>query len=88
MTWKINWLENARKQLRKLDKASQAKILNYMRVRVASAAHPSDFGKPLRHEKYGLWRYRVGDNRVICQIQDEALTVLVVQVGHRKKVYH
>lgn len=87
MTWKINWADDARKQLRKLDQTAQKKILEYLREKVAAkGSHPSDFGKPLRHNEYGLWRYRVGDYRVVCQIQNKEL--LVLKVGHRKSVYH
>ena len=87
MTWQINWSEEARKELRKLDKKSQADILDYLDKRIAKANHPCDFGKALRHDKYGLWRYRVGDIRIICQIQSEELIILVLCVAHRKKVY-
>jgi len=87
VTWKINWADEARKELRKLDKAAQSNILKYLRERIAQSGHPSDFGKPLRHEKYGFWRYRVGDYRIVCQIKDEELTVLILRVGHRKDVY-
>ena len=87
MTWEINWTDEARKQLRKLDKPVQKKILNYLSERVLQADHPTAFGKPLQHNKYGLWRYRVEDTRVICQIQDGELVILVVAVGDRKVIY-
>jgi len=88
MTWQINWSDDARKQLRKLDKKRQRDILNYMGKRIAQANDPHDFGKPLRHDKFGLWRYRVADTRIICQIKNDELTVLVLNVGHRKAIYH
>lgn len=87
MTWKINWSDDARKQLRKLDKKLQADILKYLGERIASASHPCDFGKPLRHDKYGLWRYRVREVRIICQIREKESLILVLRVGHRKSVY-
>ncbi len=87
MTWTINWSNEARKQLRKLDKKRQADIVKYLSDRVGHADHPSDFGKPLSYDKYGLWRYRVGDSRVICQIKEQELLILVLRVGHRKNVY-
>jgi mRNA interferase RelE/StbE len=87
MTWKINWTDDARKTLRKMDESAQKKILRYLKDRVSVAQNPSDFGKPLMHEKYGLWRYRVEDYRIICQIQKQELLILVVQIGHRKEVY-
>ncbi len=48
---------------------------------------PRRFGKALRHELQGLWRYRIGDYRVVCQIQDEQLIVLALSVGHRRNIY-
>ena len=55
--------------------------------RIAKAEDPRVFGKPLRHSKFGLWRYRLRDYRIICQLQEARLTVLVVAVGHRSKIY-
>jgi mRNA interferase RelE/StbE len=55
--------------------------------RIASAADPRDFGKPLRKRKFGLWRYRVRDYRILCEIQEYRLVILVVAVGHRSTVY-
>jgi mRNA interferase RelE/StbE len=62
-------------------------ILDYIDNRIARAANPRDFGKPLRHDKYGLWRYRVGDFRVICELDDNRLVVVVQAVGHRSTIY-
>lgn len=87
MTWKISWSDDARKQLRKLDKKLQADILEYLSKRVLGAKHPCDFGKSLRHDKYGLWRYRVRDTRIICHIREQEALILVLRVGHRKNVY-
>ena len=87
MAWKIRWSATARKQIKKLGKKRQADILKYLRLRIAKAKHPCDFGKPLRHEKYGLWRYRVQDARIICQIKEKELIILVLRVGNRKNVY-
>lgn len=85
--WKVYWADAARKQLRKLDRKRQDDILKYLRQRIARAEHPQNFGKPLRYEKYGLWGYRVQDTRIICQIKEKALIVLVLQVGTRKTIY-
>jgi mRNA interferase RelE/StbE len=87
VTWKIKWSDDACKQLRKLEKKLQQDILNYLSSRIANAQHPCDFGKPLRHDKYGLWRYRVQDARIICHVYENELSVLVVRVGHRKNIY-
>jgi mRNA interferase RelE/StbE len=71
----------------KLDPTSQRSIQQFLRDRLASTENPRQWGKPLRGEKQGLWRYRVGDDRLICQLQDERITVLVLEVGHRKDIY-
>ena len=62
-------------------------ILDYLDKRVAKVADPCVFGKPLRQSKSGLWRYRVRDFRIICQLRESQLIVLVVAVGHRSKIY-
>jgi mRNA interferase RelE/StbE len=73
--------------LGRLDKAVQKQILRYLETRIAAAEHPQFFGKPLQGQLRKLWRYRVGDYRVLCDIQDHRLTVLVISVGHRRNVY-
>jgi mRNA interferase RelE/StbE len=87
VTWKINWSDDARKQLRKLDKSLQKDIIKYLGERIANAKHSHDFGKPLHHDKHGLWRYRVQDARIVCSFYENELSVLVVRVGHRKNIY-
>ncbi len=87
MIWLVEWDDRARKELRKLDKQIQKDILQYFRQRITTNKDPRRFGKGLMYEKYGLWRYRIRDYRVICRIYDEELTVLAVKVGHRKDVY-
>jgi mRNA interferase RelE/StbE len=73
--------------LKAIDRAIQQEILDYMKHRVAAAADPRQYGKPLRHSKRGLWRYRVCDYRIVCQIQEAKLVVLVVSIGHRSTIY-
>ena len=85
--WKIAITSDAEKQIKKLDRTAQAAILRFLRDRLQSAENPRHWGKPLQGERGGLWRYRVGDYRLICDIQDEKITVLVLRVGHRKDVY-
>lgn len=85
--WKIEWDDAARKELRHLGHAEQKKILKYLRDRVAAAEDPRQMGKPLTGDKFGLWRYRLADYRIVCKIEDQALLILVLKVGHRKEVY-
>ncbi len=85
--WTIEYTETARTQLRKLDKLLARRIVDYMDERVAGLEDPRRLGKALTGPLGGVWRYRVGECRVICDIQDSALRVLVVRVGRRDKVY-
>ena len=87
MAWTIEYDEGAIADLRKLDRQMQREILDYLEKRIATAEDPRVFGKPLRHSKFGLWRYRMRDFRIICQLQQARLTVLVVAVGHRRTIY-
>ena len=87
MAWTINYTDTAKKQLRKLDKATARRIVNYLDSRVATQANPRTIGKALRGKLGEFWRFRIGDFRMICKIEDEVLTVLVVRIGHRKKIY-
>ena len=87
MAWTIEITRTAEKQIKKLDRVAQALIVRFLRERLKPADDPRQWGKPLHGEKRGLWRYRVGDYRLICDIQDERITVLVLEVGHRKDVY-
>ena len=87
MAWAIEYAETAKKQLRKLDKIAARRIIDFMDERVASRDDPRGIGKALKGPLGELWRYRVGDFRVICDIQDKVLTVLVLQVGNRREVY-
>ncbi len=87
MIWKINFSEVAVKQLRKLDKQVAKRIVDYLADRVSILDDPKKQGKALAYNKAELWRDRVSDYRVICQIDDETITILVIGVGHRKDIY-
>lgn len=87
LAWSIEFDPLALKDLKRLDRTAQREILDYMDTRIAGASDPRDFGKPLRRSKFGLWRFRVRDYRVICEIQESRLVVLVVAAGHRSVVY-
>ena len=87
MVWKINYTEIAAKQMQKLDKSISEKIDTYLNKRVAIQENPRVFGEGLSHNKSGLWRFRVNDHRIICDLQDGELIVLVLRVAHRKNVY-
>ena len=86
MAWAIEYADTARKQLRKLDKTVALRVLNFMEKRVARSGDPRSLGKALSGPLGDLWRYRIGDYRVICDIQDGVLIVLVLQIGNRRDV--
>jgi mRNA interferase RelE/StbE len=85
--WRIEITRTAERQITKLDRTAQKSILRFLRERLATTDNPRQLGKALQGEKRGLWRYRVGDYRLICDIRDEVITVIVLEVGHRKDVY-
>jgi mRNA interferase RelE/StbE len=87
LTWSVEWDDRARRELRQLDRQVQRTILRYFSERIATEDDPRRFGKPLRHELQGLWRYRIGDYRAVCQIENDHLVVLVLAVDHRRQVY-
>ncbi len=87
MAWQIEITRTARKQLSKLDHQVQVDILRYLRERIATDDDPRRYGGPLRRELAGRWKYRVGDYRLICEIQDQKVLVLVLMVRHRGKIY-
>ena len=85
--WTIEFDDRARRELRKLDAKIQKTILRYLRERIAGAEDPRVFGKPLRMKLAGLWRYRVGDYRLICRFEENRMVVMILKVGHRSDVY-
>lgn len=87
MSWAYRFDERALKELRKLGKPTQREIIAYLDERTAGAGDPRRFGKGLKADLAGLWRYRVGDDRILCQIRNEEFIVLVVAVGHRRDSY-
>lgn len=87
MAWTVEIGDFAEVQLIKLDRPVRDRILAYLDERIEGCKNPRHFGEPLRANKAGLWRYRVGDYRIICEIQDERLVVVAIAIGHRRDVY-
>ncbi len=88
MAWKIELAESAVKQLRKLDPSVARRIAVFLRQRLASARNPRVLGAPLKGAEFGeFWKYRVGDYRLIAQIDDQQMRILVVRLGHRREIY-
>lgn len=87
MSWRIEYLASAAKDFRKIAPQQRQRIRAFLEQRVVTLEHPRQLGKPLKGELAEPWRYRVGEYRVICQLQDDRLVVLVVRAGHRKDIY-
>lgn len=87
MGWRIEVSRTAEKQVSKLDPQTQLLVIRYLRERIEASTDPRRFGKALRDEKRGLWRYRVRDYRLICDIRDAEKVVVLLTVAHRKDVY-
>jgi len=85
--WQVEFDRAAARDLRKLGADAQKLILKYLRERVATSDDPRRFGHALTGDLTGLWRYRVGDYRIVASIEDDRFVVLVVAIGHRREVY-
>ena len=87
MQYKVIFTERAKKQLKKLDKHIAALIIGWLEKNIQNCENPRLHGKGSVENKSGQWRYRIGDYRVICEIQDKEIIVLVLEVGHRREIY-
>lgn len=88
MAWKVELDEAAERDLDKLDPQISRRILKFLYTRVAKLDDPRGIGEALRGSRLGnFWKYRVGDYRVICDIQDRQVLVLVLRVGNRREIY-
>lgn len=88
MGYRIEFDPRAEKELAKLDREVARRILRFLRERVAVLGDPRSLGEALHGPELGrFWKYRVGDYRLICIIQDQRITVVVLRIGHRRDVY-
>jgi mRNA interferase RelE/StbE len=87
VSWAYNISERALKQLKKLDPQIRKRIIDFLDDRITGSNNPKQWGKQLKGELKNIWRYRVGDYRILCQLQGELLVVLIVDVAHRRDVY-
>jgi mRNA interferase RelE/StbE len=88
MAWKIEVSPAADSELKKLDAQHARRILKFLHDRLANLDDPRSVGKALQGSRLGeFWKYRVGDYRLICKIEDDRVVVLVLRVGHRKENY-
>jgi mRNA interferase RelE/StbE len=88
LAWAVEFDPDALKELRKLDRQVQLRLVTFLRERVATLADPRAIGEALAGAKLGsYWKYRVGDWRIICDIQDRRIVVRVLRIGNRREVY-
>lgn len=88
LVWTIKFTDDAKRDLQKLDKPVQKRITSFLLERLQDADNPRANGKALQGKLSGLWRYRLGDYRLLCRIEDNELLILVIALGHRKQIYH
>ena len=88
MAWRVEWSKGAERDLESLSSDIEKRIIDFVENRVASLENPRDIGEALKGGKLGhLWKYRVGDYRVMASIEDDVVKILVVAIGHRREVY-
>lgn len=87
MKYKVEYTEQAVKQLKKLDKHTAALIYGWIDKNLVDCENPRLHGKGLTANRSGQWRYRIGDYRLIAEIQDEKITILLLNIGHRREIY-
>ncbi len=87
MAWTIEYSGPAKRELKRLDRQTAKRIIDFMDNRVAVADNPRRIGKALQEPLERYWAFRIGDYRAICELRDEILNVLVLKIGHRSDVY-
>lgn len=88
MKYKVEITEKALKQLKKMDRHTASLILGWIRKNLEGCENPRQHGKGLTADKSGQWRYRVGDYRLLAEIEDDRIVILILSVGHRRDVYN
>lgn len=87
MRYTVEFTPKAKKAMKKLDKYTTLMITGWIRKNLQGCENPRSFGKGLTSNRSGQWRYRIGDYRLITEILDEKIVILVLNVGHRRDVY-
>jgi len=88
LAWQIEFDPGALKDLRKIDKPIQVRLLGFLRSRLSTLNDPRSIGEALSGQRMGsYWKYRVGDWRIICDIQDQRIVVRVLRIGNRREIY-
>jgi mRNA interferase RelE/StbE len=87
MQWTVKLSETALKTLEKVNKPEQLRIRQFIKESLGNLDNPRSSGKALQGNLKGLWRYRVGDYRLVCKIYNNELVIMVLEIGHRKDIY-
>lgn len=87
MNYKVEYSKTAQKQIKKLDNYTQVMLMNWITKNLVNCKDPKIHGKALKGNLKGQWRYRVGDYRILCDIEDNKIIILVINVGHRREIY-
>ena len=88
MMYRVEFTDSAKKQLKKLDKHTDALIVGWIRKNLEGCTNPRIHGKGLTANRSGQWRYRVGDYRLIAEIEDDKIVILILNIGHRRDIYN
>ena len=88
MKYKVEFTQRALKELKKIDRHTSALILGWIRKNLENCENPRLHGKALSADKSGQWRYRVGDYRLLAEIQDDKIIILILNIGHRRDIYN
>ncbi len=88
MMYRVEFTDAAKKQLKKLDKHTAALIIGWIRKNLEGCSNPRIHGKGLTANRSGQWRYRVGDYRLIAEIEDDKIVILILNIGHRRNIYN
>lgn len=87
MSYKVEYSKNAQKQIRKMDQYTKVMLMRWITKNLVDCDDPRKHGKPLKGNLKNQWRYRVGNYRILCDIEDEKLIILVINVCHRREIY-
>lgn len=88
MSYSVQYSKQAIKELKKLDRFTRQMIYSWIDKNLSGCEDPRQHGKALTANRKGQWRYRIGDYRLICDIQDDKLVILALTVGHRREIYN
>lgn len=87
MNYRLVYAKDLQKLFKKLDPSVQKLVASYIKNNLENTDNPRVHGKPLLGDKKGLWRYRIGNYRLIVDIQDDVIVILILTFGYRKNIY-